>query len=130
MHGRVSKSEDPEAAGHRARLRQRLLDAGPSGFHAMHEKMSLTRWGVEVRDPCSDRRLIDYCMSIPLEALTSSRSPFALYDAAFEDRVPEQVRKMRRRGDQSADWFELLTAEQIAGPRQSLLAEPARRRSA
>ena len=33
MHGRVSKSEDREKAGHRARLRERLLDAGPAGFH-------------------------------------------------------------------------------------------------
>src|SRR5213082_3762886 len=33
MHGRVSKSEDADAAGHRARLRQRLLDGGPVGFH-------------------------------------------------------------------------------------------------
>jgi len=33
MHGRVGKSEEGESAGHRARLRQRLLDAGPEGFH-------------------------------------------------------------------------------------------------
>ena len=33
MHGRVGKSEEADSAGHRARLRQRLLDAGPEGFH-------------------------------------------------------------------------------------------------
>jgi len=33
MHGRVGKSEEAESAGHRRRLRQRLLDAGPEGFH-------------------------------------------------------------------------------------------------
>jgi DNA repair protein RadC len=33
MHGRVGKSEEGESAAHRARLRQRLLDAGPEGFH-------------------------------------------------------------------------------------------------
>jgi DNA repair protein RadC len=34
MHGRASKSDEVDnAAGHRARLRQRLLDAGPEGFH-------------------------------------------------------------------------------------------------
>jgi DNA repair protein RadC len=32
MHGRVSKDES-DSAGHRVRLRQRLLDAGPEGFH-------------------------------------------------------------------------------------------------
>lgn len=34
MHGRVSKIEETvSASGHRSRLRQRLLDAGPDGFH-------------------------------------------------------------------------------------------------
>jgi DNA repair protein RadC len=34
MHGRASKSDDVDnAAGHRARLRQRLLESGPAGFH-------------------------------------------------------------------------------------------------
>ena len=33
MHGRATKAEESEAGGHRARLRKRLLDAGPRGFH-------------------------------------------------------------------------------------------------
>jgi DNA repair protein RadC len=33
MHGRASNSEETDSAGHRARLRSRLLDAGPAGFH-------------------------------------------------------------------------------------------------
>ena len=34
MHGRASTSDETDTAGgHRARLRQRLLDAGPAGFH-------------------------------------------------------------------------------------------------
>ena len=34
MHGRTTKAEELDGAGgHRARLRQRLLDAGPQGFH-------------------------------------------------------------------------------------------------
>jgi DNA repair protein RadC len=34
LHGRASKTEPSDlASGHRARLRQRLLDAGPAGFH-------------------------------------------------------------------------------------------------
>jgi DNA repair protein RadC len=33
-HGHARKTEGPEnSVGHRARLRQRLLDAGPNGFH-------------------------------------------------------------------------------------------------
>jgi DNA repair protein RadC len=33
MDARVAKTEEAASAGHRARLRERLLDAGPAGFH-------------------------------------------------------------------------------------------------
>jgi DNA repair protein RadC len=33
MHGRAGKKDEADSAGHRARLRRRLLDAGPDGFH-------------------------------------------------------------------------------------------------
>jgi DNA repair protein RadC len=33
MHGRAGTSEDSDSVGHRARLRKRLLEAGPHGFH-------------------------------------------------------------------------------------------------
>jgi len=33
MDARTSKHEEPDSAGHRSRLRGRLLDAGPDGFH-------------------------------------------------------------------------------------------------
>src|SRR5216110_2803193 len=33
MHGHASDTDETDSAGHRARLRQRLLDAGPEGFH-------------------------------------------------------------------------------------------------
>jgi DNA repair protein RadC len=33
VHGRVSKVEETDSAGHRSRLRKRLLDAGSDGFH-------------------------------------------------------------------------------------------------
>ena len=33
MHGRAPKIDQDDSGGHRARLRKRLLDAGPEGFH-------------------------------------------------------------------------------------------------
>jgi DNA repair protein RadC len=33
VHGRANANDEVDAAGHRARLRSRLLDAGPQGFH-------------------------------------------------------------------------------------------------
>jgi DNA repair protein RadC len=33
MDGRAGKIDEPDSAGHRARLRRRLLEGGPAGFH-------------------------------------------------------------------------------------------------
>lgn len=33
MDARTSRDDEPDSAGHRARLRKRLLEAGPDGFH-------------------------------------------------------------------------------------------------
>jgi DNA repair protein RadC len=33
MHGRAGNTDETDTGGHRARLRRRLLDAGPEGFH-------------------------------------------------------------------------------------------------
>ena len=33
MHERVTKADETDSSGHRARLRKRLLEAGPAGFH-------------------------------------------------------------------------------------------------
>jgi DNA repair protein RadC len=33
MHGRTTRPEEVDASGHRSRLRKRLLEAGPEGFH-------------------------------------------------------------------------------------------------
>jgi DNA repair protein RadC len=33
MHGRTTSPEEYDASGHRSRLRKRLLEAGPDGFH-------------------------------------------------------------------------------------------------
>ncbi|HVM23566.1 MAG TPA: JAB domain-containing protein, partial [Sphingomicrobium sp.] len=33
MHGRTTTADEPQRAGHRARLRRRLLNGGATGFH-------------------------------------------------------------------------------------------------
>ena len=37
------------------------------GDHGNYHKGSLAGWGVDQRDPTSDRRLVEYCLSIPTE---------------------------------------------------------------
>jgi len=75
-----------------------------------YNKGVLAGWGVDVRDPTADRRLIEFCLSVPTEQFFRDGVPRALARAALADRVPIQVLNERRRGLQAVDWHESLTA--------------------
>jgi DNA repair protein RadC len=68
MHGRASKPEQAKSAGHRQRLRQRLLDAGPEGFHdyeLIEYLLTLTIPRVDTK-PMAKRLLNDFGAIGPL----------------------------------------------------------------
>jgi len=100
-----------------ARLKELFGDPRPSrsGFQSRAELLARrdypetinqAAWGVEYRDPTADRRLIDFCFSLPAEQLVSPQSARPVFDAAFRGLVPDEVLRNRLRGQQSADWFE------------------------
>ena len=70
------------------------------------DKMSLACFGIDPRDPTSDRRLVQLCLSVPAERLVSRPSSRPLFEAAFADRIPGEVLHSSRRGFQGADWYE------------------------
>jgi DNA repair protein RadC len=62
MGERVSRQEEADSAGHRARLRKRLLDAGPGGFHdyeLVEYLLTLTIPRVDTK-PLAKRLLYDF----------------------------------------------------------------------
>lgn len=62
MDARASKQEESDCAGHRARLRSRLLDAGPQGFHdceLIEYLLTLTILRVDTK-PLAKRLLHDF----------------------------------------------------------------------
>jgi asparagine synthase (glutamine-hydrolysing) len=61
-------------------------------------------WGVDKRDPTADRRLIDFCLSLPLEQLFRDGERRPLARAALSDRLPRLLLDEQRKGYQSADW--------------------------
>jgi asparagine synthase (glutamine-hydrolysing) len=67
-------------------------------------------WGVDMRDPTADRRLIEFCLSVPAEQFLAGGIPRSLARRAFADRLPTEVVRERRKGYQAADWHEGLTA--------------------
>ncbi|WP_017672017.1 asparagine synthetase B [Blastomonas sp. AAP53] len=91
---------------------------------ALSNKGLLARFGVDYRDPTSDRRLIDLCLALPDSLFLRHGQPKWLYRQAFHDRLPTTVLEERRKGLQAADW-----ASRLAVARDDLLDEALRAQS-
>lgn len=73
--------------------------------------------GVGMSDPTGDRRVIEYCLSVPVEYYCEKGVPRSLIRNAMIGRLPEQVRSERHKGLQTADFsihFEAERAEALA----------------
>ena len=73
-----------------------------------YNKGVLLGWNIDLRDPTADRRVVDFCFSVPSEQYFRKGMPRALIRTALRKRVPDEVRLNRQRGLQSPHWFELL----------------------
>lgn len=76
------------------------------------------RFGYDLVDPMSDRRLFEYCLSLPEEAFCRAGLPRSLIRDAMENRLPSMVRDELRRGRQAAD-----AAALMADNREQIVAE-------
>ncbi len=86
------------------RLRWRMLQMRDSGNY---RKGALARWGIDERDPTLDRRLAEFCLSLPPEQLLSNGVNRQLARLALADRLPQSVLSSPR-GYQYADWYETI----------------------
>jgi len=85
----------------------------------------LAGWGLDERDPTADRRLIDFCFSVPPEILVGRGSTRRLARLALADRVPAEVIHGPR-GYQAADWFEQVDRPSLCAEVERLRALPRR----
>jgi asparagine synthase (glutamine-hydrolysing) len=85
------------------------LDMIRAADYGNYRKGMLGGWGIDVRDPTSDRRLIEFCLSVPTEHFRYGSVPRALVRHAMADRLPKAVLEERRKGYQTADWYERLS---------------------
>ena len=67
-------------------------------------------FGVQKRDPASDVRLVEFCLSIPEDQYLRNGKPRWLIRRAMADRLPSEVLDNNQRGLQAAGWFEPLRA--------------------
>jgi asparagine synthase (glutamine-hydrolysing) len=81
----------------------------------------LAEYGVDVRDPTADRRLLDFCLGLPTDQFMQDGVTRSLAKRALADRLPSELLAAPRRGLQAADWHEGLASdlprlsEEIAG---------------
>lgn len=75
-----------------------------------YQKGVLAGWGIDLRDPLADRRLFEYCLSVPAEMFVHEGVPRSLARDALADRVPDEVIGEPRRGALAIDWHEDLAA--------------------
>lgn len=95
---RLSEAWRPKDSFARARAALSQMDLGE------YRKGVLAGWGIDKRDATSDRRLIEFCLNLPIEMLLKDGMRRPLARAALSDRLPAAVLNARGKGLQAADW--------------------------
>lgn len=82
-----------------------------SHIGAMETKLSLAN-GIVKRDPTRDKRVIEFCLSLPTEQFVKNGQERYLIRRSMEGILPDKVRlNISTRGLQSADWIQRLIPE-------------------
>jgi asparagine synthase (glutamine-hydrolysing) len=87
-------------------------------------KGSLAGYGVDERDPTADRRLIEFCFSLPHEQLLKDGVTRPLARTALLDRLPNTIINSAPRGLQGAGWYEILSQDEVAEHVELAAASP------
>lgn len=75
---------------------------------SLETKLSLTRGNI-MRDPTRDKRVIEFCLSLPDELYVSEGRQRLLIRNSMKGEVPDKIRlNFNTRGKQSADWVQRL----------------------
>lgn len=81
-------------------------------------------YGVDRRDPTSDRRVLAFCLSLPEDRYLRNGRCKDVFRRAFAERIPSEILDHPQRGVQTADWKQILLKAQPAI--QAELAQQAR----
>lgn len=111
------------AGGYAFRLRRTLEGSaiasdGRSALRAIY--------GLDLRDPLADSRLIEFCSAIPEDQFLRDGKTRWLARRVLADRLPDTIVENQRRGVQCPEWFERLgqRRERIAEDVASLASSP------
>ena len=79
---------------------------------------TLAGWGIDSRDPTADRRIVEFCLSLPEDQYLRQGTERRLVREAFADRLPPEVLAQTQKGRQAVDFH-----EGVEQSREELLAE-------
>jgi asparagine synthase (glutamine-hydrolysing) len=85
------------------RMRLALLSRSDAGV--VRAAMN-ARFGIDVRDPTIDRRVVELCLAIPERHFLRDGRDSAVFRDAMAGVLPGWLLERRHRGLQSADWYE------------------------
>jgi asparagine synthase (glutamine-hydrolysing) len=68
-------------------------------------------FGIEIRTPAFDRRVVEFCIGIPEDQYLRKGSDRWLIRRAMKGRLPEVVLYKNKIGQQAVDWYPRLTRE-------------------
>ena len=68
------------------------------------------QYGVDIRDPTSDLRIVEFCLALPEDQFRRDGVTRRLIRQAMADRLPPEVVWSTQRGLQAADWLESMVA--------------------
>lgn len=120
-HAAAERFRDPRPAKDSFAFNIRLLQGDdPGNFR----KANLARFGLDQRDPTGDRRIIEFCLSLPLDQLLRDGVARPLAKRALADRLPSVILNSNARGYQGADWYEQIGPEQTRQFADRLAASP------
>jgi asparagine synthase (glutamine-hydrolysing) len=71
----------------------------------VYNKGALAGWGIDLRDPTLDRRLVELTLRIPDAQFILNGERRSLIRRAFSDRLPRAVISEYKSGRQAADWY-------------------------
>jgi asparagine synthase (glutamine-hydrolysing) len=95
----AAKAVRPSADAFTVRLRAlQRVDIGNFG------KGALAGWGLDIRDPTADRRLVEFALALPVEHFLAGGTTRGLARQGLADRLPPAVLEEHRRGYQGAGW--------------------------
>lgn len=63
------------------------------------------RSGIDPRDPTGDKRVFEFCFSIPVEQYVADNQSRSLVRRAMQGRLPDATLARTIRGQQGADWY-------------------------